>query len=276
MAHSRPPPRALSFCLDSARRNQAIHDLGRYLRGARSNRLIRERAQGGLVRIDFKQGSLAILRPDRPIDDVGKNGRRTDDQHQVAGATGQEIICLAHLRWVELFIEPHHIGTQRSPAPGAFRDIAGILEDPNPLAVWTYTPEEWRRAVEDEFSWARSDGSSAQIRICETGIYLKTDSQSHLIELASGPKVVTFAGYRGTEGSPLRLRVRWKIVRHRRGGDEVKYYKEDYRIPVPLREKDAAQKVVDFFTARLQNNLDAYTAVVPDDEPISLFGKDSF
>jgi len=45
---------------------------------------------------------------------------------------------------------------------------------------------------------------------------------------------------------------------------------------VPLREKDTAQKVVDFFTARLQNNLDAYTAVVPDDEPISLFGKDSF
>ena len=150
-----------------------------------------------------------------------------------------------------------------------------ILDDPNPLAVWTYTPEEWR-AVEDEFSWARSDGSSAQIRICVTGIYLKTDSQNHLIELAIGPKVVTFAGYRGTEGSPLKLRVRWKIVRRRRGGDEVKYYKEDYRIPVPLREKDAAQKVVDFFTARLQNNLDAYTAVVPDDEPISLFGKDSF
>ena len=157
------------------------------------------------------------------------------------------------------------------------KEIAAILDDPNPLAVWTYTPEEWRRAVEDEFSWGRSDGSSAQIRICETGIYLKTDSQSHLIELANGPKVVTFAGYRGTEGSPLKLRVRWKVVRHnRRGGEEVKYYKEDYRIPVPLREKDTAQKVVDFFTARLQNNLDAYTAVVPNDEPISLFGKDSF
>jgi len=156
------------------------------------------------------------------------------------------------------------------------KEIATVLNDPNPLAVWTYTPEEWRRAVEDEFSWARSDGSSAQIRICETGIYLKTDSQSHLIELGSGPKVVTFAGYRGTEGSPLKLRVRWKIVRRRKAGDEVKYYKEDYRIPVPLREKDAAQKVVDVFTARLQNNLDAYTAVVPDDEPISLFGKDSF
>src|SRR2546430_15516028 len=96
------------------------------------------------------------------------------------------------------------------------REIAAILDDPNPLAVWTYTAEEWRRAVEDEFSWARSDGSSAQIRICETGIYLKTDSQSHLIELASGPKVVTFAGYRGTEGSPLKLRVRWKIVRRDR------------------------------------------------------------
>ena len=157
------------------------------------------------------------------------------------------------------------------------KEIADILDDPNPLAVWTYTPEEWRRAVEDEFSWARSDGSSALIRICETGICLKTASQSHLIELASGPKVVTFAGYRGTEASPLKLRVRWKVVRrNRRGGEEVKYYKEDYRIPVPLREKEVSQKVVDFFTARLENNLDAYTAVVSDDEPISLFGKDSF
>ena len=32
------------------------------------------------------------------------------------------------------------------------KEIADILDDPNPLAVWTYTPEEWRRAVEDEFA----------------------------------------------------------------------------------------------------------------------------
>lgn len=57
---------------------------------------------------------------------------------------------------------------------------------------------------------------------------------------------------------------------------EVKYYKEDYRVPVPLRYREEAERVVDFFVTRLENNLEAYTAVVPDDEPISLFGKDSF
>jgi hypothetical protein len=45
---------------------------------------------------------------------------------------------------------------------------------------------------------------------------------------------------------------------------------------VPIRNRDDAARVAAFFTAQLENNLAAYTAVVPDDEPISLFGKDSF
>lgn len=154
---------------------------------------------------------------------------------------------------------------------------AEILNDPNPIATWTYTPQEWQQAVSDEFSWAKSDGGSAQIRICQVGFYVWSDSQSHVYELETGGKVVTFAGYLGSEGSPLKLRVRWKrVTRYEDRPDEVKYFKEDYRIPVPLREKDAALKVVEFFQGRLENNLNAYTAVVPDDEPISLFGKDSF
>ena len=154
---------------------------------------------------------------------------------------------------------------------------AEILNDPNPLATWTYTPAEWQQAVNDEFSWAKADGNSAQIRICLSGFYIWTDSQSRVYDLESGSKVVTFAGYSGIEGSPLKLRVRWKVVTHDMDGNErTTYHKEDYRIPVPLREKDAAQRVVEFFKTRLENNLSAYTAVVPDDEPISLFGKDSF
>jgi len=34
--------------------------------------------------------------------------------------------------------------------------------------------------------------------------------------------------------------------------------------------------VADFFTKQLEDNLEAYTAVVSDDESISLFGHDSF
>ncbi len=40
---------------------------------------------------------------------------------------------------------------------------AAILNDPNPIAIWTYTPAEWQQAVADEFSWATADGGSAQI-----------------------------------------------------------------------------------------------------------------
>ena len=153
---------------------------------------------------------------------------------------------------------------------------ADILNDPNPLATWTYTPMEWQQAVSDEFTWGKSDGGSAQIRICQSGIYIWSDSQSRVYELETGGKFVTFAGYLGAEGSPLKLRLRWrKITYDKNGNEEIHYYKEDYRIPVPLREKEAALKVVDYFQTRLENHLDTYTALVPDDEPISLFGKDS-
>ena len=154
---------------------------------------------------------------------------------------------------------------------------ADIVNDPNPVASWTYTPQEWQQAVTDEFSWASARGASAQARVSQRGVYVWSDSDSRVYELETGPKVVTFAGYLGIEGSPLKLRVRWKIVSYdREGNRQVHYYKNDYRIPVPLREKGAVLKVVEFFKTRLENNLDAYTAVIPDDEPISLFGKDSF
>jgi hypothetical protein len=154
---------------------------------------------------------------------------------------------------------------------------ANILNDPNPLATWTYTPVEWQQAVSDEFSWGSSDGGSAQIRICQSGFYVWSDSDSRVYELEAGGKFVTFAGYLGVEGNPLKLRVRWRTITHdRNGNEEIHYHKEDYRIPVPVREKEAAMKVVDFFKDRLEKHLDWYTALLPDDEPISLFGKDAF
>ncbi len=155
--------------------------------------------------------------------------------------------------------------------------ISEIVSGANLLADWVYTPVEWQRAVQEEFAWAKSKGYEGHVYISPTVIYVKSDSGDRLIELGTEGKVVTYAGYRGEEGSPLKLRVRWKIVkRYPDRADEVKYFKEDYRIPVPLKHKEGAQRVADFFTTKLEANLSAYTAVVSDDEPISLFGKDSF
>jgi hypothetical protein len=154
---------------------------------------------------------------------------------------------------------------------------AEILNDPNPLASWTYTADDWRRAVADEFAWGRADDVSAQVRFCQSGIYVWAASRSRVYELETGSKVVTWADYAGVEGVPLKLRVRWKTVTHDENGyPQTNYYKEDIRIPIPSREKESALRVVEFFKTRLENNPAAYTAVLPDDEPISLFGKDSF
>ncbi len=155
--------------------------------------------------------------------------------------------------------------------------ISEIVSGTNLLAHWVYTPVEWQRAVEEEFTWAKSKGDMGHVYISPTVIYVRSDSGDRLIELGTEGKVVTYAAYRGEEGSPLKLRVRWKVVRRDPDrADEVKYFKEDYRIPVPLKHKEDARRVADFFTAKLEGHLEAYTAVVPEDEPISLFGKDSF
>lgn len=156
------------------------------------------------------------------------------------------------------------------------RLIAEIMDDPDLLASWTYNGVEWEKAVADEFSWGKVADGSAKIYIAKAGVYIKSDSREHLIELNANEKVVTYAAYGGPD-QPLKFRVRWRFVRHRRGGgEEIKYHREDYRIPVPAREKDAAQKVAAFFTAEIERNPGFYTLLVGEDEPISLFGKDSF
>jgi hypothetical protein len=156
--------------------------------------------------------------------------------------------------------------------------IAEMLSGDNLLAAWTYDPEEWRRAVEEEYTWIRNKDGVGHCYVSPSSIYIKNDSQDRLIDLNNDGKVVTHASYRGADGSsPLKLRVRWRVVTtDKNGNEQIKYFKEDYRIPVPIRNRDNAARVADFFTAKLENNLAAYTAVVPDDEPISLFGKDSF
>ena len=158
------------------------------------------------------------------------------------------------------------------------RRISGVLADPGLLARWTYTSDEWRRAAEEEFTWVRKrDDAGGEVYISPSAIYARDGSRDRLIELGGDGKVVTHASYRQGGGGPIKLRVRWKVVeQYADGPDRVKYYKEDYRVPVPPRYAGEAERVAEFFTARLADNLDAYTAVVPDDEPISLFGRDSY
>lgn len=153
--------------------------------------------------------------------------------------------------------------------------ISDLTSSMNILAKWTYTPVEWRKAVEEEFTWASNQDIAGQVFISPVAFCVRTNNRDHLVELADKGKVVTHASYRGTSDSPLKLRVRWREVTHDAdSGREVNYYKEDYRIPVPSGAKDAARKVVDFFATQIENNQVAYANLVSDDEPISLFGRD--
>lgn len=156
--------------------------------------------------------------------------------------------------------------------------IALLTEGVDLLAQWSYKPAEWRRAIEEEFSWASSKDYEGRVYISPTTVYVQSDHRDRLIELADQGKVVTHASYRGADESPLKLRVRWKVVTRSRNGlsEEVHYHKEDYRIPVPPGAKWPARKVAEFFTAQLDRNPEGYASLVGEDESISLFGNDSF
>ena len=156
------------------------------------------------------------------------------------------------------------------------RAIADVLSG-NLIGKWSYSGAEWEQAVAEEFSWASASDGGGEIFITAEAIYIRSASSDHLIEL-NGSKVVTHASYRGAEGSPLKIRVRWKVIEREADGTEqrTKYYKEDYRIPVPIRERAVAEKVVEWFSTLSQKNLDAYADVVGVNESISIFGDDSF
>ena len=155
--------------------------------------------------------------------------------------------------------------------------IFELLHDPHLLAQWTYDPTDWRTAVNDEFTWASKHDLTGQCFISPSAVYVRSEHRDRLIDLARDGKVVTYASFLGTAGSPLKLRVRWKVVwRDDNGVERVKYYKEDIRIPVPRGAEAAALKVAEFFTMKIQADLTAYTNVLSDEDPISLFGEDSF
>ena len=159
--------------------------------------------------------------------------------------------------------------------------ITLLIDKVDLLAHWTYTPAEWQKAVAEEFTWASGRDFGGEVYISPRAVYVKADTRDNLIDLTEKGKVVTNASFTGTEGMPLKLRVRWRVRTYRETGgsdrtDQFKYCKEDYRIPVPPTAKEEARKVVNFFTTQLENNLEAYTAVVGEDEAISLFGKDTF
>jgi hypothetical protein len=157
------------------------------------------------------------------------------------------------------------------------RAIAEVLSGGDLLGRWTYSAAEWQQAVADEFSWAKPSDGGGEVFISPSAIYVRSASADQLIEL-SGGKAVTHASYRETEGAPLKIRVRWKVIESNADGtqERTKYYKEDYRIPVPFRERETAKRVAEWFSTRAEKNLAAYTDVVGGDEAISIFGDDSF
>jgi hypothetical protein len=156
------------------------------------------------------------------------------------------------------------------------RKSAAIVQDPNPLARWQYAPDEWPGAVDEEFTWAKHKDKPAQVFITHAGIYIANEFENHLINLRGGGRFVTHASYRGSDVSPLKLRVRWKVVRRYRNAERVEYYTEDYRIPVPRGRMEEANRVAQFFTTQAEQNPDLVNSVTDPDSLISIFGNDPF
>src|SRR5580765_6965860 len=117
--------------------------------------------------------------------------------------------------------------------------VAEIVSGGNTLAHWQYAADEWAKAVNEEFTWIKHRDQPGQVFIAPAGIYIASPREDHLVRLRGNGKFVTHASYRGTDISPLKVRVRWKVVRRYRNAEHVQYHTEDYRIPVPPAGKEA-------------------------------------
>lgn len=156
------------------------------------------------------------------------------------------------------------------------RQVAEIVAGQNSLAHWQYEPAEWAAAVAEEFTWVKHPETPGHVFVTPGNVYIANGVEDQLIRLWGKGRFVTHASYRGTELSPLKLRVRWKVVRRYKNAEHVEYHTEDYRIPVPPDCKEAAQRVVQYFMAQVAQNPDAVNAVTSPDAPLSLFGKEPF
>jgi len=156
------------------------------------------------------------------------------------------------------------------------RLVQEIMSGGNTLAHWQYSASEWATAVNEEFTWVKHRDQPGQVFIAPAGIYIAGPGEDHLIRLRGQGKFVTHASYRGTDISPLKVRVRWKVVRRYRDAEHVQYHTEDYRIPVPPTCKADAERVVQWFTMQAEQNPDAVNSVTSPDAPLSLFSKEPF
>jgi hypothetical protein len=78
--------------------------------------------------------------------------------------------------------------TSLSSCVSGERKISEILSGIDLLAHWTYTPDEWEKAVAEEFTWARKD-TIGDVYISPNAIYVKSGSGDRLFaltEMANG------------------------------------------------------------------------------------------
>ena len=154
------------------------------------------------------------------------------------------------------------------------RKAAAIVSSPKLLARWQYAPDEWTAAVAEEFTWVKHADKPGQVFISPDAIYVATGREERVINLSGKGKFVTHASYRGVDVSPLKIRVRWKVM-SQRNDDPKDYRTEDHRIPVPRGAKEDANRVVQFFVTQAEQNPHRVTAVTSPDAAMSIFGKDA-
>jgi hypothetical protein len=159
--------------------------------------------------------------------------------------------------------------------PWRKRKISAILAGKNTLANWKYTPEEWQEYTGMAFfDRIKRQDIPGEAYITPTAIYVTNGYDQFFRDLEESGKVVTRCSFDGKSPAVLHIRVRW-AVKNVKNENDVKYFKDDIRIPVPNSAAEQANRVVQYFTAQAEGQGSAIQAVTPDDA-VSLFGGDKF
>ncbi len=119
------------------------------------------------------------------------------------------------------------------------------LEDSgtNVLERWRYSPEEWKKFAEEDFSWVTNKDSPGEFSISDDSILISNGSDEFFRDLQRD-WVLTSIEFRETT-SIFKIILRRSVSNNLRDAYEYDY--EDVWIPIPPGNTEKARRIVEHF-----------------------------
>jgi hypothetical protein len=115
--------------------------------------------------------------------------------------------------------------------------------DTNVLERWKYSPEEWKKFAEDDFSWVKNKDLPGEFSISDDSILISNGRDEFFRDI-NGEWTLTNIEFR--ESTSI-FRIKLRQSRENRSIDMYEYFYEDLWIPIPPGNTEKARRIVEHF-----------------------------